>query len=192
VDADSRPEAHYTLGVIYAQQGELDRAAASLRAAIAAEPGYADAHHMLGAVLHAHRDDAAAADALRRAIALRPDLTGAHDTLARVLTSSGDRAGAERHRVEADRLRARAQREQEARVWTAVGTEKLDSGDAAAALECFLRATATFDGYAPAHYQMGRALLRLQRPDDARAAFARAQRLNPGLVPPPGLGTPVK
>ena len=82
---EPRAEAHYTLGVIYWQQGELDRAAAALNAAIAAQPDYVDAHYALGAVLLARRDWTPAAASLRRAIAVRPDLPGAHDTLARVL-----------------------------------------------------------------------------------------------------------
>ena len=85
---EPRPEAHYTLGVIYWHQGELDRAADALRAAIAAEPRYADAHDTLGAVLRARRDWAGAAASLRRAIALRPDLAGAHYTLGQVLQVS--------------------------------------------------------------------------------------------------------
>ena len=42
----------------------------------------------------------------------------------------------------------------------------------------------SFDAYAPAHYQLGRALAALGEPDAARAAFARAHELNPSLVPP--------
>jgi tetratricopeptide (TPR) repeat protein len=193
VEADARPEAHYSLGAIYAQQGDLERAAASLEAAVRAAPTYAEAHHLLGSVRLARRELAAADDALRRALALQPALAAAHDTLSRVLQAKGDAAGAERHRNDAERLRARTQLEQQARVWTSVGTEKLEGGDPAAALDCFLRATATDGSYAPAHYQMGRALLRLAKIADARAAFARAQSLNPALVPPPiGSGKPVK
>ena len=40
--------------------------------------------------------------------------------------------------------------------------------------------------YAPAYYHLGRALHRLGRIDDARAAFAKAQQLNPSLVSPLG------
>ena len=43
----------------------------------------------------------------------------------------------------------------------------------------------TFDGYAPAHFQLGLVLRRLGQPEASRAAFARAQQLNPSLVPPP-------
>lgn len=184
IEIEPRAEAHYTLGVIYWHQGDLERAVAALRAAVAAEARYADAHYTLGAVLHARRDWTGAADALRRALALRPDLAGAHYTMARVLQAAGEEPAAQKHLAEAERLRQRAQQEQEARVWTSIGTGKLEAGEAGSALECFRRATDIFEGYAPAHYQMGRTLQRLGRPAAARAAFARAQQLNPSLVPP--------
>jgi tetratricopeptide (TPR) repeat protein len=184
IEIEPRAEAHYTLGVIYWHQGDLDRAVAALGAAVAAKPRYADAHYTLGAVLHARRDWTGAADALRRALALRPDLPSAHYTMARVLQGAGDEAAAQKHLAEAERLRQRGQQEQEARVLTSVGTKKLEAGEARAALDCFRRAIAIFEGYAPAHYQMGRSLQRLGQPGAARAAFARAQQLNPSLVPP--------
>jgi Flp pilus assembly protein TadD len=59
-----------------------------------------------------------------------------------------------------------------------------DAGDAAGAAASFRRAMETFEGFAPAHYQLGRALDRLGDHDAARKAFARAQQLNPALVPP--------
>jgi tetratricopeptide (TPR) repeat protein len=182
---EPRAEAHYTLGVIYWQQGDLERAEAALRAGIAADERYADAHHTLGAVLAARRQWRPAIEALRRALELRPDLTSARYTLARVLRESGDEPGARGKFAEADRLRRRAQLEQEASVWTATGTQKLEDGDAAAAVDHFRRAMSIFEAYAPAHYQLGRALQKLGRVDAARAAFYRAQQLNPSLVPPP-------
>jgi tetratricopeptide (TPR) repeat protein len=187
IEDEPRAEAQYTLGVIYWHQGDLVRATDALQAAVAAEPGYADAYYTLGAVLHARRDWSGAAAALRRALVLRPDLAGAHDTMARVLQASGDLDAARQHRIEAERLRERTRKEQEARVWTSVGTEKLEAGDHSGALDCFRRATDIFDAYAPAHYQMGRALQLLGRPADADAAFARARKLNPSLVAPTGV-----
>jgi tetratricopeptide (TPR) repeat protein len=181
---DPRPEVHYTMGTIYWHQGDLDRAANALRAAVAAEPRYADAHYTLGAVLKAKRDWDGAAASLRRAIALRPDLSAAQYTLAQVLQQTGDDRGARAALAEADRLRRQVQLEQEAGVWTAVGAQKLDSGDLLDALDCFRRATTAFEAYAPAHYQMGRTLERLGQHDAARAAFLRAAQLNPSLVPP--------
>lgn len=184
---EPRPEAHYTLGVIYWHQGELDRAARALEEAVALDPRYADAHYTLGAVLKARRDFPAAVDSLRRAIALRPDLWGARHTLAQVYQLSGSDEAARAELAAAEALRARAGREQEAGVLTAVGSARLDAGDAAGALVLFARATAISDAHAPAHYQQGRALRALGRAEEARRAFERAQALDPSLVPP---GTP--
>lgn len=185
IEIEPRAEAQYTLGVIYWHQGDLDRATDALRAAVAAEPTHADAHHALGAVLKARGDWAGAAASLRRALALRPDLWAAHYTLGQVLQRAGDDSGARTHLAEAERLRRRAESQQEAGVWTATGTRKLDAGDFTTALDHFRRAIQIFEAYAPAHYQMGRALQGLGRDDAARAAFHRAQQLNPSLVPPP-------
>jgi tetratricopeptide (TPR) repeat protein len=178
------PEAQYTLGVIYWRQGDLDRAAAALAAAVDADPGYTDAHLALGSVRQALGDARGSIAALRRAIALGPDLPAPHVVLAQTLARAGDPAGAERESAAADRLRARAQQSQEAATLTAAGIEKLDAGDAASAAGCFRRATQVFEPFAPAHYQLGRALDRLGDRDAARAAYARAQQLNPALVPP--------
>jgi tetratricopeptide (TPR) repeat protein len=181
---EPRPELYYTQGIIYWHQGQLDRAAAALRSAVAGQPDYFEAHHALGAVLKATHDWSGAAAALRRAIALRPDVPAAHYTLAQVLQLQGHEKDARTQMETADRLRERARVEQEAGVWTAAGTQRLDGGDLSAALDCFRRAVALLDTYAPAHYQMGRTLERLGDRDGARAAFARAHALNPSLVPP--------
>jgi tetratricopeptide (TPR) repeat protein len=178
------PEVHYTVGIVYWHQGDLDRAVKALGDAVAGNPGYADAHLALGTIFKARGDLKRAAAALRRASELRPDLPAPHIVLAQTLTLAGDEAGARRESSEADRLRATSQQSQEAAAWTAVGAQKLDAGDATAAADCFRRATQAFDGFAPAHYQLGRALDRLGQHEAARAAFARAQQLNPALVPP--------
>jgi len=185
IDIEPRAEAYYSLGVIYWHQGDPDRAAVALRAAVAAEPRYADAYYTLGAILKARRDWTDAAASLRRAIALRPDLPAAHYTLAQVLQLAGDESGARTHLAEAERLRQRAQQEQEAGVWTIVGIQKMEAGDLTGALDYFRRAASVFEAYAPAHYQMGLVLHRLGQPDASRAAFSKAQQLNPSLVPPP-------
>jgi tetratricopeptide (TPR) repeat protein len=179
-----RAEAHYTLGVIYWQQGDLERAERALRAAEAAEPRYADAHYTLGVVLAARGDRKGAIDALRRAIALRPDLPGAHYSLGQVLRQGGDAAAGDAHLAEADRLQTAGRLEHEARVWTSTGTARLEAGDPADAVRHYKRAIAIHEAYAPAHYQLGRALERLGQTAAARAAFARARELNPSLVAP--------
>jgi tetratricopeptide (TPR) repeat protein len=184
IEIEPRPEAEYQLGVLAWQQGQLDRAVDALRAAIAARPDYADAHYTLGAVLKAKGDPVAAAASLRRAIALTPTSSGAHYVLAQVLRQTGDEAGARAELAESERLRQAFEAEHEASVLTFLGIQKLDAGDASAAAALFTQATTTFESYAPAHYQLGRALQRLERRAEARAAFARARELNPALIPP--------
>jgi tetratricopeptide (TPR) repeat protein len=181
---EPRPEAYYTKGMIYSHRGDLDRAAMALRDAVAASPGFAEAHAALGSVLKARRDWPAAAAALRRAIALTPDDPAPHFTLAQVQRSAGNERGAATELARANLLRERQQSAQEATMWTAAGTQKLDRGDLAGALDLFRRATAVNPAYAPAHYQMGRALQALGRAEEARQAFARAAALNPGLAAP--------
>ena len=102
--------------------------------------------------------------------------------LARVLRASGDDAGAREHLAESDRLRRESAAEHEARVWTSLGSTRLDGGDAMAALDAFRRALAIRATYAPAYFQMGRALERLGDAESAAGAYARARQLNPRLV----------
>ena len=116
---------------------------------------HADAHVALGAVLEARHDWAGAARSLRAATALRPGASTVHYTLARVLQQQGDARGARAAFDEAERLRLRGAREQEATVLTAVGASRLASGDSTGALTLFQRATTVLDDYAPAHYQLG-------------------------------------
>ena len=67
LDVEARPEIHYSLGVIYWHQGDLDRAESALRAAVAVQGDHADAHVALGSVLEARHDWAGAARSLRAA-----------------------------------------------------------------------------------------------------------------------------
>jgi tetratricopeptide (TPR) repeat protein len=181
---ERRAEVLYTIGIVYWHQGDLDRAVKALSDAVAADPASADAHTALGTIFKARGDTKRAVSALQRAAALRPDLPAPHVVLSQALALAGDEAGARRESSEADRLRSVSQQSMEAVTWTAVGAQKLDAGDATAAAECFRRATRAFDGFAPAHYQLGRALERMGQHDAARAAFARAQQLNPALIAP--------
>jgi tetratricopeptide (TPR) repeat protein len=181
---DRRSEAHLALGTLYFQRGDLERAATSLDAAIAANPRSATAWVQLGIVQKARRDLNRAAATLRRAIALDPEAWSAHAALATVLALAGDEAGARQASADAERRRSAERRQREAVTMTAVGVARLDAGDPATARERFAAAIAVDEHYAPAYYHLGRALQRLSRPDEARAAFEKARQLNPSLVAP--------
>jgi tetratricopeptide (TPR) repeat protein len=178
------PEVTYTTGIVYWRTGDLAAAVKALEAAVKVKPTYFEAFLALGTILKSRGDLHGAAAALHRATALRPDDPAPHVVLAQTRRLAGDAAGAGRASLEADRLAARLRQSQEATTWTASGAQKLDAGDAAGAADCFRRATQALDDFAPAHYQLGRALERLGQHDAARAAFARARQLNPALLTP--------
>jgi tetratricopeptide (TPR) repeat protein len=184
---EPRPEVRFALGTLYLHEGDFARAAAALEAALAAQPRFVDAYITLAAVLKAKGQLPESIDALRRAIALQPDSWSAHASLATALQLAGEADAARQETAVAERRRMNGELERQATTWTAVGIARLDAGDPAQAAERFRRALAVFEAYAPAHYQLGRALARLGQPDGARAAFARARQLNPSLVPPDGL-----
>lgn len=184
---EPRPEVRFALGTVYLHEGDFDRAAAALRAAVASDPRFVDGHVTLAAVLKAKGQLPDAIDALRRAIALQPDSWSAHAALATALQLAGESDASRQETAVAERLRMQGALEREAATWTAVGIARLEAGDPAQAAERFRRAVSVFEAYAPAHYQLGRALERLGQPDAARAAFSRARQLNPSLIPPGGL-----
>jgi Tfp pilus assembly protein PilF len=113
-----------------------------------------------------------------------------HETLARALRASGDEPGARAHLARSEQLRRESAHEHEARVWTALGSARLEHGEAVAALDAFRRAVAIRPTYAAAHFQMGRALEKLGDPEAADGAYARARQLNPHLVNRPRSGPP--
>jgi superkiller protein 3 len=180
---DARAETHYMLGVMYSRQGEFDVAIRELTAASSTDPRSANARVALAAVFQAQRQWDDAEREIRRAIAIAPD-PASYYMLSQVLRQRGDSAGATAAVTEGERLRHEREQEQQASVLTAVGAAKFDAGDFTGALNLFRRATEVSDRYAPAFYQMGRALQQLGRDRAARDAFARAAALNPSLSPP--------
>jgi tetratricopeptide (TPR) repeat protein len=181
---DRRPETQLLLGSLQAQRGDLPAAEAALDAALAGDPRNMEGWLQLATTRRARGDLAGAVEAARRAAGQEPGAWRAQAILATLLRQSGDDAGARRASEEAERRRTAEQAERAAVVMTTVGIARLDGGDAEAARERFAAAVAVADGYAPAHYHLGRALARLNRPAEARRAFERAHQLNPSLVPP--------
>jgi tetratricopeptide (TPR) repeat protein len=184
VAIDARPEAGLALGALLFQQGRLDAALAAYDAVLDANPRIAEAWLQRGTVLRARGDLRAAAEAMRRAVALEPGAWGARAALATVLSAAGDSIGARQASGEAERLREAERLERAAVTMTTVGIARLERGDLAGALERFTSATGIAATYAPAHYHLGRTLVRLGRDAEARRSFARARQLNPSLVAP--------
>ena len=86
--------AHYQLGLVLSEQGQLDEAIAACRRAIELKPDHADAHYSLGVFLgRTGRPDEAVA-AYRKAIALEPDHAESHCNLGIALRKQGKLAQA--------------------------------------------------------------------------------------------------
>jgi len=83
------PEAHYTLGQVYKEQGDLDKAARAFEGATKLEPKYSDAFTGLGMVkLQQNRLEEAESD-LKQAISLNSGNSTAHYGLAQVMLRKG-------------------------------------------------------------------------------------------------------
>jgi tetratricopeptide (TPR) repeat protein len=169
---------------LYWQQGEFDKAASELRAAIASQPNYAEAHYTLGTVLKQQGKLQDSAAELREAIRLQPDFAGAHTTLAGVLRQLGDPTGAAEEAKEGARIAASVNNLQAATVSTNSGKRLLNAGDLDGAIAQFRSAIHSEPKFAPAHYQLGLALQRSGQKDEAQKEFAKAAELDPKLSSP--------
>jgi len=87
--APNHPWAHNNLGLVYRQEGDLDRAEHHFREALARRPGLAPAWVNLGNLRMARGDPAGAAEAYREALARLPDAAEAHYNLGLALARLG-------------------------------------------------------------------------------------------------------
>ena len=85
----SLAEAHYNLGRLLHQRGELAESEAAYREAIRLRPDYAEAHDNLGGVLQAQGRLEEALASCRRALELQPDYPAALSDLGAVLQDLG-------------------------------------------------------------------------------------------------------
>ncbi len=177
-------DAHYTLGILYWQRGEFDKATEEMQSALRSKPDYAEAHYTLGTVYKQQGKLQESATELREAIRLQPDFAGAHTTLAGVLRQLGDTPGAAVEAKEGARIVSATNNLQAAKVATNSGKRLLGAGDLDGAISQFRSAINSEPGYAAAHYQLGLALTQKGQKDDAKKEFQRAAELDPALKVP--------
>jgi tetratricopeptide (TPR) repeat protein len=80
-------DAHYLLGVLLGQRGQLQEAAVLLQRAVAAKSDFADAHAALGNVYSLQQNKQAAAASYQEAIRLDPQNASAHSNLGLIYQS---------------------------------------------------------------------------------------------------------
>ena len=177
-------DAHYTLGVLFWQKGDFDKATEELQKAIQNQPNYAEAHYTLGTVYKQQGKLPDAAASLREAIRLQPDFAGAHTTLAAVLRQLGDGQGAVEEAKAGAKIAASSNNLQTATFATNSGKRLLAAGDVDGAIAQFQSAIRSEPNYAAAHYQLGLALTQGGQKDAAKKEFQRAAELDPHLTLP--------
>ncbi|MGQ9368577.1 tetratricopeptide repeat protein [Azospirillum sp. ST 5-10] len=179
---DRSARVYYNLGVAYGRLGDLPRAVAGYRLALAEDPAHGGAHTNLGQALLARGDRAGAAAALRRALRLAPDDARAHSNLA-VLFMSGEGGDGEGGGGEgagtARRLRAAlALAPAYGQGWynLALLAQKREAADTGT---LFARAIACGDAPARAWYGLGVVEQQRGRADLAEALYARTLAADP-------------
>jgi predicted O-linked N-acetylglucosamine transferase (SPINDLY family) len=168
------------LGLLAAQAGRLEIAAALLRDAVALQPS-AKFHNNLGAVLRSAGQPAEAVQACRAALALAPGHAGAYCNLGAALQMLGDFTQARACYDEALRLEPGL-----AAAHTNVGCLLKDQGRVAEAQASFERALELDPGSAEARSNLGNCYKDQGRLEEAIACYRAAIELQPGFLTPWG------
>jgi protein O-GlcNAc transferase len=168
--------ARNTLGILWAEQGNIADAIAELTLAVEIDPTYARGWNNLGNALRsAGRIDEAAA-AVRRAVAIDPGYALAWSQLGALLAEQGDDAGA----GDAYR-RALALKPDRGTLLALAGTARR-SGDLDAAIDLYTRATAFAPADSNALLQLAGTLAERDDLAAARTAYAAARSRRPTLL----------
>ena len=161
------------LGIMRVEAGQLTRAEAAFRRALAVDASFPDAWNNLGNVQRQRGQRAAAVESFRRAIALRPDYAEAHGNLGTALRGEDDAA------AEACYRRAIALKPGYAAAHGNLGAVLIDRGDLDEAIVCFRRALELTPNDPVALNNLGNALQDWGDLAGAEALYQRALQVRP-------------
>jgi Flp pilus assembly protein TadD len=166
-------QAHNSLGLVFLQTGDDEKAISAFREAIKLRPDFADAHQNLGAVLTAN-DPAEAVRELERAAALEPSLLKAQYNLALAYEASPTHGpikaiGQLRKLLASESKYPRAE--------FVLGRVLLRQGDVSAAVQHLQTAVTQEPEFGEARYQLGLALSRAGRKEEGAAEVKRGREL---------------
>jgi tetratricopeptide (TPR) repeat protein len=169
-DADAQNK----LGIVLAEQGRLDEAAARFQQALHLQPDYPDAHNNLGIVLEKQDQLDAAMARYQHALRLKPNYPEPHYNLGIVLARLGrlDEAMASYQQA----LRFKLDYPE---AHNNLGTVLAQQGRLDEATASYQQALQLKPDYPEAHNNLGLALARQGRLDEAVASYQQALRLNP-------------
>ena len=166
-------EALNSLGLVYVQAGEDEKAAAAFREAVRLRPDYADAHQNLGAVLTTS-DAAGAVRELEAAVALQPGFLKAQFNLALAYEASPAH-GPQKAIEQLRKLLANEPRYPRAEF--ILGRLLLRQGNVARAVEHLKTAVQQEPEYGEARYQLGLALSRAGQQAEGAVEIKRGREL---------------
>jgi predicted O-linked N-acetylglucosamine transferase (SPINDLY family) len=165
---------HYEDGTAWMAHGQIERAEAAFRAAIALRPSLAEAHCNLGILLCQRGRLAEAAHSFAAAIRHRPELVEAHNNLGNVQKDLGRRTDALRAYRQALR-----QRRDYAPAHYNLGLALLEGGEAGPASAHLRAALICSPDHVAAHHDYGNALRRLGAAERSLLSYRRALRVHP-------------
>lgn len=207
-DCPDNGDAHYNLGVLLLQQGQLEAAATEERAALRLLPDFAKAHSNLALILDKLGRTAEAAAEYRAALQLRPELFEAHTGLGNLLLHAGKFAEAAAEYSAAVALRpdappahnnlglALAQLRQSteavarfrtavrldpayAEAWYNLANTEADTGQTRAAITAYRTAVRLRPDFPEAWFNLGTTLAAAGQTGEAVECFATALRWRP-------------
>ena len=178
-------EAHRQLGEIYILQGRHDEALGELLLAAWLDPKDARAHAGVGQVYARLLKYPDAIESLRRAVTIDPTLREARYTLGTVLMRVGksDQAKTEldRFRQQQAEVEASGQREFEIDALRRQASTQLRDGDVAGAIAGLERVAMMDPKSGRSHRELGAALLRARRPEEAIDQLQQGQQIEETL-----------
>jgi tetratricopeptide (TPR) repeat protein len=166
--------AHYNLGIVLRDQGDVDQAVEHYRQAVALRPNYAEAHYNLGRLLvqKGQLNDAIAH--YEKALQINPADAEAHNNLGVTLFGSGCVDEAIAHYQEALKNRP-----DYAEASCNLANALLSKGDLDGAIARYSACLALSPNQAEAQYDLASALLRKGRTDEAIAHYKKVLELRP-------------
>jgi eukaryotic-like serine/threonine-protein kinase len=164
-------DARRLLGTVLARQGRIDEAVGEFRKAIDLRPGFWGHHSALGVALFQSGRHDEAADAFREVIRLQPDNAFGYQQLGTVYHSQGHLAQALEQYRRANAITPVPQ------AYSNIGAILHQQGDYAGAVEAYRQAIELRPNAHIAHRNLGDALRRLGRTQEADNAYRRAVAL---------------
>jgi tetratricopeptide (TPR) repeat protein len=166
--------AHYNLGIVLRDQGEMDQAITHYRQAVALRPNYAEAHYNLGRLLvqKGQLDDAVTH--YEKALAINPADAETQNNLGVTLFGSGRVDEAIAHYQEALKIRP-----DYAEASCNLANALLSKDDLDGAIARYSACLALSPNQAEAQYDLASALLRKGRTDEAIAHYKKVLELRP-------------